>query len=84
MAEMMNIPVLGMVENMRFIKCPDCGREIPLFGNDDAVDSTPVMVLERIPLDTRIAAACDAGALETLDVDYLAETAKAISAGFSE
>ncbi len=84
MAEMMNIPVLGMVENMRFLRCPDCGKEIPLFGNDDAVNSTPVMVLERIPLDTRVAAACDAGTLESLDIDYLAETAKAISAGFAE
>ena len=42
------------------------------------------MVLERIPLDTRVAAACDAGTLESLDIDYLAETAKAISAGFAE
>ena len=40
MAQRMDIPVLGMVENMRFIKCPDCGKEIPLFGSDDAVNST--------------------------------------------
>ena len=79
MAEMMDIPVLGMVENMRFLKCPDCGREIPLFGNDDAVDGTPVMVLERIPLDPAVAAACDAGKLEELDADYLAQTAKIIT-----
>lgn len=79
MAEMMNIPVLGMVENMRFLKCPDCGREIPLFGNDDAVNSTPVMVLERIPLDPSVAAACDAGKLEELDTEYLAQTAKIIT-----
>lgn len=79
MAEMMNIPVLGMVENMRFIKCPDCGKEIPLFGSDEAVDSTSVMILERIPLDPSIAAACDAGKLEELDVDYLEQTAKVIT-----
>ncbi len=46
MAQKMDIPVLGMVENMRFLKCPDCGREIPLFGSDDAVDSTNVPGLE--------------------------------------
>ena len=64
---------------MRFIKCPDCGKEIPLFGSDEAVDSTSVMVLERIPLDPSIAAACDAGKLEELDVDYLEQTAKVIT-----
>lgn len=79
MAEMMNIPVLGMVENMRFIKCPDCGKEIPLFGGDEAVDSTSVMVLERIPLDPAVAAACDSGKLESLDTYYLAQTAKVIT-----
>ena len=63
MAQRMDIPVLGMVENMRFIKCPDCGKEIPLFGSDDAVNSTNVPVLERIPLDPAVAAACDTGAL---------------------
>lgn len=79
MAEMMNVPVLGMVENMRFLKCPDCGKEIPLFGNDDAVDSSAVMVLERIPLDPKVAAACDAGKLEELDITYLEKTAKVIT-----
>jgi Mrp family chromosome partitioning ATPase len=79
MAEMMNVPVLGMVENMRFLKCPDCGKEIPLFGSDEAVDSTAVMVLERIPLDPKVAAACDAGTLEKLDTEYLAQTAKVIT-----
>ena len=83
MAEMMNVPVLGMVENMRFLKCPDCGREIPLFGSDEAVDSTAVMVLERIPLDPSVAAACDAGTLESLDTDYLAQTAKVITEALS-
>ncbi|MGN0593044.1 MAG: P-loop NTPase [Ruminococcus sp.] len=83
MAEMMNVPVLGMVENMRFLKCPDCGREIPLFGGDEAVDSTAVMVLERIPLDPSVAAACDAGTLESLDTDYLAQTAKVITEALS-
>ena len=71
MAQRMDIPVLGMVENMRFIKCPDCGKEIPLFGSDDAVDSTNVPVLERIPLDPKVAAACDAGSLAQSDVSYL-------------
>ncbi len=82
MAEKMDIPVLGMIENMRFIKCPDCGKEIPLFGSDDAVDGTSVPVLERIPLDPEVAAACDTGTLPMIDVPYLAQTAKLLTETF--
>lgn len=82
MAQRMDIPVLGMVENMRFLKCPDCGKEIPLFGSDDAVDSTNVPVLERIPLDPKVAAACDAGALAETDISYLAKTAQILTNSF--
>ena len=84
MAQRMDIPVLGMVENMRFIKCPDCGKEIPLFGSDDAVNSTNVPVLERIPLDPAVAAACDAGALAQADVPYLTKTAQILADSFGE
>jgi Mrp family chromosome partitioning ATPase len=82
MAEKMDIPVLGMVENMRFLRCPDCGKEIPLFGSDDAVDSTKAPILERIPLDPAIAAACDAGSLATLDTPYLEMTSKVLTGAF--
>lgn len=78
MATKMDIPVLGMIENMRYLVCPDCGKEIPLFGTDDSIDATPLPVLERIPLDPKLAAACDTGTLATLDVPYLAQTAKAL------
>ena len=84
MAQRMDIPVLGMVENMRFIKCPDCGKEIPLFGSDDAVDSTNVPVLERIPLDPKVAAACDTGSLAQSDVTYLTKTAQILADSFGE
>ena len=84
MAQRMDIPVLGMVENMRFIRCPDCGKEIPLFGSDDAVDSTNVPVLERIPLDPKVAAACDAGSLAQSDVTYLTKTAQILADSFGE
>lgn len=82
MAQRMDIPVLGMVENMRFLKCPDCGKEIPLFGSDDAVDNTNVPVLERIPLDPKVAAACDAGELALLDADYLKKTVQILADSF--
>lgn len=84
MAQMMQVPVLGMVENMRFLRCPDCGKEIPLFGKDDHVDSHAVPVLERIPLDPNVAAACDAGTLETAEIDYLAKTAVMLTESFGK
>lgn len=84
MAQMMNVPVLGMVENMRFLRCPDCGKEIPLFGKDDHVDSHAVPVLERIPLDPSVAAACDAGELENAEIDYLAKTAVMLTESFGK
>lgn len=84
MAQMMNVPVLGMVENMRFLRCPDCGKEIPLFGKDDHVDSHAVPVLERIPLDPSVAAACDAGELENAEIDHLAKTAVMLTESFGK
>lgn len=84
MAQMMQVPVLGMVENMRFLRCPDCGKEIPLFGSDDHVDNRTVPVLERIPLDPTVAAACDAGKLEQAEIDYLAKTAVMLTETFGK
>lgn len=84
MAQMMQVPVLGMVENMRFLRCPDCEKEIPLFGSDDHVDSHAVPVLERIPLDPTVAAACDAGKLEQAEIDYLAKTAVMLTETFGK
>lgn len=84
MAEKMDIPVLGMIENMRFLKCPDCGKEIPLFGTDEAVEGAAVPLLERIPLDPQVAAACDAGTLPAADVPYLMQTAKLLAETFGK
>ena len=82
MAAMMNVPILGMIENMRYVKCPDCGKEIPLFGSNSAADCAGVPVLEQMPLDASIAQACDAGTLEQLSVSYLQKTAKLIGDSF--
>ena len=68
MAKMMNIPVLGLVENMSHAKCPDCGKEIKIFGEshiDKIAKDNTLSVLSRIPLDPSLAAACDAGAIES-------------------
>ena len=74
MAKMMNIPVLGIVENMSYIKCPDCGKEISIFGEShtkEAADEFGLDLLARIPLDPKIASLCDKGMLELMELDYL-------------
>ncbi|MEA4893412.1 MAG: Mrp/NBP35 family ATP-binding protein [Peptococcaceae bacterium] len=74
MAKMMNIPVLGVVENMSFVKCPDCGKEIQIFGESHIHQIAArhgLEVLARIPVDRRIAEACDQGQVEDLKVPDL-------------
>lgn len=79
MAKMMNIPVLGIIENMSYIRCPDCGKEIKLFGTSKIADvaaSMNLKVLGRIPVDPSLAELCDEGKIEETNADYL-ETAAA-------
>ena len=74
MAEMMNIPVLGLVENMSYFKCPDCGREYPVFGEsrlEEVAAEYGVNVLGRLPIDPKLAAACDKGMIELFEGDWL-------------
>ncbi len=74
MAGMMNIPVLGIIENMSYVECPDCGRKIDLFGESHAqeiADKFNLKVLGRIPLNGKLAAACDAGLVEMFDGSWL-------------
>lgn len=74
MANMMNIPVLGLVENFSYLKCPDCGKEIRLFGEShiDAVASElGVPVLAKLPLDPAYAEKADEGAFEKMENPYL-------------
>ncbi|MBQ5321287.1 MAG: Mrp/NBP35 family ATP-binding protein [Oscillospiraceae bacterium] len=59
MAEVMNIPVLGIIENMSYVLCPDCGKKIDLFG-----ESGNEKILDRLPLDPRLADHCDNGTVE--------------------
>lgn len=81
MASMMNIPVLGLVENMSYITCPDCGKQIKVFGDshiDQIASSHGLKVLARIPMNPEIAQACDEGNVEDLKSDYLEDAVKAI------
>lgn len=74
MASMMNVPVLGLVENFSYLKCPDCGKEMKIFGesNIDAVaDELGVPVLGKLPLDPAYAKKADEGAFEEMENPYL-------------
>lgn len=74
MADLMNVPVLGIVENMSYALCPDCGKEIKVFGesNIDAVAAGHgVPVLAKLPIDPEIAAKCDTGMIESTDKEWL-------------
>lgn len=74
MAKMMDIPVLGLVENMSYIKCPDCGKEIKIFGEskiDEAAKKFNINVVDKMPIDPKIAALCDAGKIEEVPNDNL-------------
>ncbi|QWT17233.1 Mrp/NBP35 family ATP-binding protein [Collinsella sp. zg1085] len=70
MAEKMDVPVMGVVENMSYVACPDCGKHIEVFGPSklsDVAASYGLPILGRLPIDSRFAAACDAGRVE-LDI----------------
>ncbi len=74
MAGMMNIPVLGLVENYSYLECPDCGKHINLFGEshiDEIAKEYDLPVLGKMPLDPRNAALADAGKIYENDNTYL-------------
>ncbi len=76
MANMMNIPVLGIVENMSYIKCPDCGRKISLFG-ESGVDALTLEYgipnVAKIPIDSELTKAADTGNIENFQNNYLSD-----------
>lgn len=82
MAAMMDIPVLGVVENFSYLKCPDCGKQIRLFGEshiDEAAKELGIPVLGKMPLDPKMAEAADAGAFHETEHPYLDEAVKILS-----
>ncbi|MBQ2932095.1 MAG: Mrp/NBP35 family ATP-binding protein [Clostridia bacterium] len=70
MAKLMNIPILGIVENMSYIECPDCKKKISVFGEskiDETSKTFGIDALGQIPIKSDIAALCDAGRVEEID-----------------
>ncbi|CUH92825.1 Mrp/NBP35 family ATP-binding protein [Herbinix luporum] len=79
MAEMMNIPIIGLVENMSYFQCPDCGKEHKIFGNsniDEIAKKHDLKVLAKLPINPKIAAAADKGMIELFDGDWFEAVAK--------
>ena len=78
MAEMMNIPIVGVVENMSYLLCPDCGKEIPLFGQGKtqaAAEAHGLKLLARMPIDPKLAELTDAGRIEDFEGNWLSPVA---------
>ncbi len=81
MAKMMNIPVLGLVENMSYFECPDCGKKHSIYGEshlEDIAKSFGIDEFAKIPIDPKVAAACDKGMIELCNGDWLEELSDAI------
>ena len=78
MAEMMDIPIVGVVENMSYLNCPDCGKEIPLFGQGKtqaAAEAHSLKLLARMPIDPKLAELADAGRIEDFQGQWLTPVA---------
>jgi len=81
MARMMNIPILGIVENMSYVECPHCGEKMYIFGEShiaEIAEQYHVPVLARIPVNPALAKACDEGLIEFMDNDYMKDAMEVI------
>ena len=80
MADLMNVPIVGIVENMSYFKCPDCGKEHKIFGEshiDDIASKYGIKQVAKLAMDPEIARACDRGMAECLDTSALSGMAEA-------
>ena len=81
MANSMNIPVLGLIENFSYLECPDCGKEIKLFGEsniDDTASELGLEVLGKLPLNPDYAKTADAGEFYTMDNPHLTKAVEVL------
>ena len=85
MAQMMNIPIIGIVENMSYVLCPDCGKKIHIFGEEKlnkVASKYGYELLGNLPMDGSLAALCDKGVIELMENDYLDKAIEAIENKF--
>ncbi len=82
MAEMLDVPVLGLVENYSFYRCPDCGKEHPVFGPstiDALAEELSLPVLAKLPIDPALAQAVDQGRVEGYEPNPMAQVARRLA-----
>jgi Mrp family chromosome partitioning ATPase len=85
MAEMMHIPILGVVENYSYFQCPDCGRKHAIFGESHVAQTAAdlgLALLAQLPIDPALAAACDAGKVEEYQPNPMADVAARLDSLF--
>jgi Mrp family chromosome partitioning ATPase len=78
MAKMMDVPILGLVENMSYFTCPDCGKEYEIFGESkiaEVAESFDIPKYAKIPINPKLAGACDKGMIELFEGDWLDQLA---------
>jgi Mrp family chromosome partitioning ATPase len=83
MAKLMNIPILGIIENMSYYECPDCGKKINVFGEshlEETAAAYNLPILARIPICTELAEACDKGEIENFSGDWMNDAVEKIAA----
>jgi len=83
MAKKMDIPILGVVENMSYLECPDCKKHIHVFGEshvEHAAQENGLKVLAQIPIDPKIAQMVDGGRVEYIEMPWFEKAAEAVEA----
>ncbi|MBR3905299.1 MAG: Mrp/NBP35 family ATP-binding protein [Clostridia bacterium] len=87
MANMMDIKVLGLVENMSYALCPDCGKHVEVFGESHVQETAErfgTEVLAKLPINLKLAAACDAGLIELFEGDWLDDAIRKVLQGLED
>lgn len=85
MAEMMNIPIIGLIENMSYFKCPDCDKEHEIFGESHIAEIAKehqIPVLAKLPVEPGFASLCDKGQIELVKSDWLDAVAEILEKSF--
>lgn len=81
MATMLNIPIIGVVENYSYFECPDCKKKYYIFGEskvDEVAEKNNLSVIAKLPIDPSIASKCDKGQVEEIELQQIDEMAKAV------
>lgn len=82
MAQLMNIPIIGIIENMSYFECPDCGKRHSIYGEshiEDIAAQYNIPVLAKLPIDPELTKHCDNGTIELFEGEWLQSAAEKIA-----